>query len=249
MKSRLLAGIAAFVLALVGAVLVFAYAQAAEARAVSGLEPKEVLVVQESVPEGTPVDQLASMVRSELLPTTAVAASALKNLDASGGMVTSVDLLPGEHLLAERLVTPETLSSAENIAIPENFHEVSFQLEPQRVVGATIAAGDTVGLFVSKDPEDEGSPQSTQLIIHKVLVTGVQGAPLSPKAEVDGEEVPSEAPPAPTGSLLVTVAVSEEQATRIVFAAEFARIWLSKEATTTEENSAPVTMFENELYR
>jgi hypothetical protein len=45
-KSRLLAGAAAVVLALVGAMLVITYAQGADQRAVKNLEPVEVLVVK-----------------------------------------------------------------------------------------------------------------------------------------------------------------------------------------------------------
>ena len=50
MKSRLLAGIAALVLAVVGAILVVSYAQGADTRAVQGLEPGHVLVVQKAYP-------------------------------------------------------------------------------------------------------------------------------------------------------------------------------------------------------
>ncbi|WCI08470.1 hypothetical protein PJ267_19735 [Arthrobacter sp. OVS8] len=54
MKSRLLAGIAALVLAIVGALLVVSYAQGADTRAVQGLDPVAVLVVKNAVPAGTP---------------------------------------------------------------------------------------------------------------------------------------------------------------------------------------------------
>lgn len=107
MKSRLLAGAAAVVLALVGAMPLYGYAQGAEARAVEGLDPLSVLVVATEIPAGTPTAELMPFLTTESLPSTAVSATALKDLDASAGKVTSVVLMPGEQVLAERLVDPD----------------------------------------------------------------------------------------------------------------------------------------------
>ena len=100
MKSRTLAGIAALVLAIVGALLVVSYAQGADARAVQGLDPQDVLVVAKAVPAGTTVEALKPFLATEKLPGTAVAKSALRNLDGLAGKVTAVELLPGEQLVA-----------------------------------------------------------------------------------------------------------------------------------------------------
>ncbi len=139
MKSRLLAGLAAVVLAIVGAILVVSYAQGADSRAVQNLQPVTVMVVQKAVPAGTPVATLKAFVASQELPGKAVSKTALKNLDGQAGKVTAVDLLPGEQLVAERLVEPEALKTSGSVEVPEGLQEVSFQLEPQRVVGGRIA--------------------------------------------------------------------------------------------------------------
>ena len=69
MKSRLLAGIAAVVLAVVGAILVVSYAQGADQRAVQNLEPVSVLVVKAAMPAGTPVEAMsASLTTDSCLP-------------------------------------------------------------------------------------------------------------------------------------------------------------------------------------
>ena len=132
MKSRLLAGIAALVLAVVGAILVVSYAQGADSRAVQGLQPVTVLVVSKAVPAGTSVAALKAFVTSQDLPGKAVSKSALTNLDGLAGKVTAVDLLPGEQLVAERLIEPEALKASGAIEVPKGLQEVSFQLEPQR---------------------------------------------------------------------------------------------------------------------
>ncbi|WP_237739600.1 Flp pilus assembly protein CpaB [Arthrobacter sp. TB 26] len=182
MKSRLLAGLAAVVLAMIGAILVVSYAQGADTRAVQGLDPVSVLVVKKAVPAGTSVAALAAFVASEELPGKAVTKSALKNLDGMADKVTAVELLPGEQLVAERLVAPEALKSSGSVAVPEGLQEISFQVDPQRVVGGKVSPGDYVGVFISmKSGGIEAKPdkETTQLSIHKVLVTGVQRAPVA----------------------------------------------------------------------
>lgn len=254
MKSRLLAGIAALVLAVVGAVLVVSYAQGADARAVQGLDPQDVLVVSKAIPAGTSVETLQPFLATEKLPGTAVAKTALKNLDGLADKVTAVDLLPGEQLVAERLIAPEELKTSGSVDIPVGLQEVSFQLEPQRVVGGRIAAGDHVGVFINLDKEGlEAKPdkQTTQLTIHKVLVTSVQRAPStepSPQPTA-GAAATAEDTSLPTGSLLLTVAVNDVDATKIVYAAEFAKIWLSKEPLNAKDSGRPGIMTRPEVYK
>ncbi|MFF2244766.1 Flp pilus assembly protein CpaB [Arthrobacter sp. NPDC058130] len=249
-----MAGIAALVLAVVGAFLVVSYAQGADARAVQGLEPQDVLVVSKTVPAGTSVETLQPFLATEKLPGTAVAKSALRNLDGLAGKVTAVELLPGEQLVAERLIAPEELKTSGSVEIPVGLQEVSFQLEPQRVVGGRIAAGDHVGVFINLDKEGlEAKPdkQTTQLTIHKVLVTSVQRAPSaepSPQPSA-GSAATAEDTSLPTGSLLLTVAVNDVDATKIVYAAEFAKIWLSKEPLNATDSGRPGIMTKPEVYK
>lgn len=243
MKSRLLAGLAAVVLAIVGAILVVSYAQGADTRAVQNLEPVSVMVVQKAIPAGTPVETLRAFVTSQELPGKAVSKTALKNLDGLAGKVTAVELLPGEQLAAERLVEPEALQASGSVKVPKGLQEVSFQLEPQRVVGGRLAPGDHIGIFISLKKgglESKPDKESTQLAIHKVLITAVQRAPVatpSPQPNASGApDAPVEDTSLPTGALLLTVAVNDVNASKIVYAAEFATLWLSKEPLDAKES-------------
>ena len=258
MKSRLLAGVAALALAILGALLVVSYAQGADTRAVQGLDPVSVLVVKKAVPAGTSVAALSAFVASEELPGKAVTKSALKTLDGLAEKVTAVELLPGEQLVAERLVAPEDLKTSGSVDIPEGLQEISFQLEPQRVVGGRIAPGDHVGIFINlKDGGLEAKPEkpTTQLSIHKVLVTAVQRAPVatpSPQPSADGSAPPAEDMSLPTGSLMLTVAVNDVDATKIVYASEFsdfASLWLSKEPINATDSGKPGIMTKPEVYK
>lgn len=255
MKSRLLAGIGAAVLALIGVIMVFNYAQGADRRAVQDLQPVDVMVVQTKIPAGTPAESLAASVVTKPLPASAVADNALTSLDGLTGKVTAVELLPGEPLLPERFVEPDKLQTRGAVDVPKGLQEVSFQLEPQRVLGGRLTPGDFVGVFISMDKgglENEAAVETTQLVIHKALVTSVQRAP-EPTAAAAPQSTasPTNGPtsePLPTGSLLLTVAVDANEASKIVFAAEYASIWLSKEPLNAVEGK-PNVVQRTELYR
>lgn len=246
MKSRLVAAIGAVVLAIVGALLVVTYVGNADARAMSDLEPASVLIVKAAVPAGTPAETLGESVSLTSLPASAVAPSAVTDLTESAGKVTAVDLVPGEQLVSERLVAPEDVQAGGAVQVPKGMQEVSFQLEPQRVVGGRLAPGDHVGVFISMDKgglEGEEDKETTQLVVRKALLTSVQRAP-QPVTE-EGEENPQALP---EGSMLITVAVDDKAAQKIVFAAEFAKIWLSKEPEEAKD-SKPKTVQRSEVYR
>ena len=236
MKSRLIAGVAALVAAIIGAVLVISYANGADNRAMAGMKPVEVLVVTKPVAQGTAADQLANSVELRSLPADAVAPTVLPSLDGTTGKVTTTALSPGEQLVSGRLASPEALVRPGTVPVPPGLQEVSFQLDSTRAVGGHLHAGDTVGIFVTFDkgavPAAQG-PESTDLTFHKVLLTAVDGAASSGSG--------SDASKPAAATLTLTVAVTDVQATKIVFANEFGKIWLSKEPKdATDSNSGPV---------
>ena len=251
MKSRLLGGLAALVLAVVGAILLFVYVQGASARAQAGLEPVNVLVVTERVPAGTKATDLAGKVQSKSIPKSAVPEGALLSLDEQAGKVTAATLEPGEQLLAARLVDPKELVPG-TVPVPEGMEEVTFLLTPERILGGRIEAGDVVTVFSSFETDDQlpadapvpaeirGWKESTGLLFHDVLVTAVQKAAPDAKSSSNSSET---AVDMPTGSAYVTVARNDADAAKMVFGAEFGRLWLSKQTDTTAKTDPPVTTF------
>ncbi|KGH47261.1 hypothetical protein IN07_07625 [Modestobacter caceresii] len=223
MRRRLLAAFAALVLAVVGTVVLVAYVRGADTRALAGVQTVEVLVVDQLVPAGTAAPELAALVRQEQVPAKAAVAGRVTDLADLVGQVATVDLQPGEQVLAARFARPDQLQVPGTVAVPAGAQEVSVLLEPQRAVGGRLAAGDTVGVFVSV-----GDPPSTHVILHRVLVTQVQGAP-APVGEAADVETASAGSAAPAASLMVTLAVTAEQAEGVVFGAEHGTLWLSLE--------------------
>jgi pilus assembly protein CpaB len=243
-KIRLLAALAALVLAVVGAALVTVYVQGADARALAGAKAVDVFVVAKAVPANTPAESLPSFLKVQALPATAVAADGLSTLDGTTGTVTAVDLAPGEQLLRSRLVDPSSMVVPGTVPVPVGLQEVTVLLDPQRTVGGRLAAGDTVGIFVSVDVGSTTATPLTHQLFHTVLITSIQGAPTDAAASGSAgvasagsasASAPSststgtQAPAVPAGSMLVTFARTAADVEKIIFAAENESIWLSKE--------------------
>ena len=259
MKSRLLGGIAALVLAIIGTALLVVYVQGADARAAQGLNPVKVLVAKESVPAGTKVEDLGGMVKVEELPQSAVPAAALESLDGQSGRVTASALQPGEQLLAAKLVDPKELVPG-TVPVPDGLQEVTFLLAPERILGGRLEAGDVVTVYSSFKTDDnipadanvpaevKGWKQSTGLLFHDVLVTAVQKAAPDDSKNNTSNSSGDSTVAMPNGSAFVTVARSDADAAKMVFGAEYGTLWLSKQTDKSTKSQPPVTTFGG-LYR
>jgi pilus assembly protein CpaB len=234
MRRRILAAIAALLLLVVGTAVLVAYVGAADSRALAGVQTVEVLVADELIPEGTTADELDGMVRTETVPAKSAVEGRVTTLTSLAGRVATVDLLPGEQLLAGRFARPDDLQPPGTVAVPDGLQEISVLLEPQRVIGARLAAGDSVGVYLSQ--VSEGTPQ-TSAVLHEVLVTHVQGAPAAPAPDADAETA---AAATPAGSLMVTLAVDSRDAETVVFGMEHGTVWLSLETDGDETSGTRV---------
>ena len=238
MRRRLLAASAALVLALVGTVVLVAYVRGADARALAGIRTVDVLVVRQPVPAGTTATELAALVEVQQVPAKAAAEGRVVDLDDLDGQVATVDLEPGEQLLAARFAGPDDRLAPGTVAVPAGASEVSVLLEPQRAIGGRLVAGDTVGVLISLDLP------STHVVLHRVLVTQVQGAP-APAADSGEVETASAGSAAPSASLMVTLAVTAEQAEGVVFGAEHGSLWLTLEPEGADLDGTEVVTADN----
>lgn len=257
-NRRVRGAVAALVLASIGAVGLVAFVKGAEDRALAGEKLVDVLVVKERVDAGTPASELQDNLGVEQVPAKVRADEAVTDLAALTGLVAGVDLLPGEQITAARFVAPEDFTGrARAISVPEDLLEITVSLAPERAVGGVIRPGSTVGVVASFEPFDASggvvtedgetvqasgrTPNSSGLILHKVLVTNIQ-APASAGfggfgGEDDGE---SENAEAPTDDLLVTLALDAPSVERVVFAAEHGTIWLTLEPESAPEEGTRV---------
>ena len=238
MKVRILSAVAALLLAVIGASVLTNYVANADQRALRGAQSVQVYVVRAPIPAGTTADKLPQLTAQQTLPANAVATGAVTNLSQLAGKVPSTDLVPGEQLLSARFVDPASLKDKNpgQVPLPDGMQEVTIQLEPQRVVGGQLTAGDTVGVLFTFGNGSSGGPTGpiTHMEMQKVLVMTVQGVPTATTPST-GSGQAGAAPAVPAGSVLVTLARTAPDVEKIVYAAENGKIWLSKEPSTASE--------------
>lgn len=253
MKTRLLGGIAALVVALVGTVLLVIYVQGADKRALAGTETETVYVVEKAVAAGTSAEKLSGSVVKKEVPKLAVASDSVSNLNDLSDKVTAVALVPGEQLLSTRMVAANAFHGPSRVQVPEGLQEVTLKLPIERVAGGTVKAGDTVGVFISMDDAKVNSAtgqvvsesEGTQLTFHKVLVTAAQfsdgaaaqSADQAPEGANSGGAMSSAKKTGSDDTYLITLARNAVDAEKVVFAAEYGKIYLSKEPTTAIEGT------------
>lgn len=242
MKTRLLGGIAALLVAIIGTVLLVSYVQNADKRALAGTETESIYVVQRAIPAGTAAGKIAASVTRKEVPRLALAENSVTDLASLGSRVTAVTLMPGEQLLSSRMVEENAFLGPSRVQVPTGLQEITLKLPIERVAGGALKAGDTVGVFLSlEQASTDGQPgakaSKTQLGFHKVLVTTAQysdgaatqtgsadtASGTSQVSSTSGSKAQSD------GTYLITLARNSADAERIVFAAEFGKIYLSKE--------------------
>jgi pilus assembly protein CpaB len=216
-SRRLLAAIAAAVLAIFGALVLISWVNNADARARAAEQLVPVLVATNTVSTGTAAGSLGDSVSVQQVPKRLAAPGSIAALSAVKGRVTIATLLPGEQLVTGRFADPATQRPAGTVPVPDGMVEISVSLEPQRAVGGVLKAGDKVGVQLTNPTSPDGVVSTSVFrVLHDVLVTRTQGDTAAPKAD-------------PNAASIVTLAVSKADATDVVRGATAKALWLSLE--------------------
>lgn len=225
MGKRIIAIIAAAVIALVGAVLVLVYARGADARAVAAASPTTVYVTSELVPAGTTMKdavRLGYMTQTEVAAR-AMPAGALTTIDdTNGALVALVDVAPGQYVLDAAF--GEVPLGEKALQVGSGKMAVAVELQDPARVGEFVTPGSYITIFMGYelkkfDTSEESKifndleVHGTSVLLDNVKVIAMGNASLTPApATGDGEEGAVEQAP----SFLVTVEVDPQQATRLV---------------------------------
>jgi pilus assembly protein CpaB len=190
------------------------------------------------------LDDLTGLVAAvDLVPGEQVLLSRFET-PAEASVATRIDV-PAELLQATISISPERAVGGR--LVPGDLVAVIASFEPFDL--GAVEPGDPQSLEDALDtiivlpgdpgtPDEQGTtvglqtPNSTKIIIHKVLVTGIQLEEL-PRESSDGVSAAVEF--APTGNLLITIAATAEDIEKIVFTAEHGTLWLA-----LEDADAPV---------
>lgn len=248
MNRRIGGLIAAIVLALVGALLVIAYAKGADDRAQAGQKVVKVYVVRSEVPAGTPTGDLGDRVAREQIPRKVVAQGAITDLKQIKGLVAGAVLVEGEQLVRARFTTPSAYqSTGASVAVPTDLLTTTLSLSPERAVGGVLTPGATVAVTASFNGEGS-TPTQSGVILQKVLVTNVQVADPTTADSTNDPNDPNRPGASPQGSLLVTLALRPDDVPRLLFAAEHGTIWLSADPRTAPD-AAGTPVVRSGVYR
>jgi pilus assembly protein CpaB len=223
MGRRILAIVAAAIIALVGAVLVLLYAQGADERAVADASPTTVYVSNVLVPAGI---SLKEAVRLEQITQTQVAAASVPAGaltvvdDSNSALVALSDIPPGQYVLAAAF--GEVPLGERALQVGAGKLAVSVSLSDPARVGTFVTPGSDITIFMTyklkqlDDSEEaqafnEQDVQGTSVLLDTVRVIAMGSASLTPaQAPAEGEAAPQDP------SFLVTVEVTPEQAARLV---------------------------------
>ena len=238
MNKKLVGVIAAVVMAIVGTGVLVLYVQGAEDRALEGEELVRVLTANAPIPAGTSAEQMADLVDEQDVPVKVAPEGVISDLVSVSGLVTAVELVPGEVLLASRFVEPgAVVARPGSIEVPEGLLEVTVAMSQEQFIGGVPVPGNTVALIALGDrgdfifqpndplaqaPIDPATGQArvddykvSKIIIQQALVTNVQGNPLPVQAAAATD--PSQRVAPADGSLLVTLAVDGPDAERLIY--------------------------------
>jgi pilus assembly protein CpaB len=226
MSRRMMGVVAAIVLGALGTFVLVAYVRGAEDRAVAGEKMVSVVVAAKTIDAGTAAEDLEALTSRQRVPQKVRSDGAIKSLKDVRGLVTATDLVAGEVLLKPRFASPgEVTKGVGEVKIPKGYVEITLSLKPERAVGGLIKPGSRVAAIgTAKDSSSETESTPRALLVHQVLVTNVQI--VDKNGEPSREETKDTAP---TKDLLVTLAVDDETAAKILDFASNGDVWLGAE--------------------
>jgi pilus assembly protein CpaB len=228
MKKRLLTIVLALVLAGIGTSGVLAYAKQADARAITGMKAVSVLVAQKLIPSGTSAGAAlrGGMLAAEKLPASSVPPSAVRSVGpALSSLVTSAAVQSGQLLLRAILVKAGTKTVPGSVTLPPGMIEVTVHLCVPEAVSGDLQAGSQVAVFDTvvlggggvsagaacdgQHAQQAGTVQ-TRVVLPRVQVMSVGTAPVSGQPAAAAQSVSA------GSGMLVTLAVSQAQAERLI---------------------------------
>jgi pilus assembly protein CpaB len=243
MRRRILAALVALALAAVGCLAVLAYVHAADTRALAGREAAWVLVATRRVPAGTTAAAIREQgyVERVAMPASTVPKDALGSLDSAfDALALTGDVQAGQLLL--RGMFGESARLSGGLALPEGKLAVSVEMTAAARVAGYVRPGSKVAVFDTFTMREgkgrvpvggqslAGANQATRVLLPRLEVIavgerGTAGAATSVPAATAAPGANGTASPSTT--MLITVAVSQDEAERLVHAAQTGTLYLA----------------------
>lgn len=245
MTRRILAALAALVIALAGLFGVVSYARAADQRALAGQEAVPAYIAEKEVPVGTTAGQAQKdgLIVRTLVARKAVPEGALTEI--SGGydqLVATATIQPGELVMSSRFAARG--ATAGTLAVPQGLMAVSVALDDPSHVGPFVGVGTKIAVFDTFNVQENGGKavtdpeaavpagdrlqdrheftRATRLLVPELEVLAVGSTTTAGRTGTAGAEDTGSSPAlAATGQdaqTLFTLAVTQEQANKLIHA-------------------------------
>lgn len=225
-RRKVLLLVAAFVAAL-GTLLVFLYVKGADSRADERYAAVQVLRATKPIAVGETVEsaQAAGKIATGQVASQDVLPGALTTLESVEGQAATVEILPGEQIVASKFGAAAE-GTATTLGIPEGKLAISVNLDdPSRVAGF-LEPGNRVAVFMAGN--DAKGPFS-RLLLPNVQVLGLGATSTEPvpapadaeaAAAAEGGEEAAAEPAEVLPKTLLTLAVSQREAERVMYATQ-----------------------------
>jgi pilus assembly protein CpaB len=243
MTRRIIGVLLAIILAIAGTGLVFAYVNTAEERAAASQEAVQVILANERIPAGTSGTRLLEqeLVREVVMPRSSVPDGALTSTDELAdldGQVVTSDLQPDQLLMRRAFGPPAQLTGG--LAVPDTKVAVSVRIDVHQQVAGYVRPGSNIAIFNTytsddEDEIDEGADNTrTRLLLPRVevLAVGVFGDGGVTTTTADEDE-------RGRSGLVLTVAVSQDEAERLIHASRTGQLYLALLTDTSEIEHGP----------
>ena len=264
MTRRILTIILAIVLAVIGTGAVLIYAKGADQRALYKQHAVSVLVATQQIPAGTSAGTALSngMLAEQKLPRSSVPSDAIKSLTAGlKPLVMSSSIAPGELLLRPVLVT--AVASTSGVAIPSGMMAVTIAMCVPEAVARYVYPGSEVAVFDTFIKSGSASAQwtcgsksiqsnnktkiQTRIVLTRVKVLSVtEAAPVNSAGQVTStafnQNSSSGTDQATQNEVLVTLAVNQADAERVINLAEAGLPYLALLTKSSKTGPDPATL-------
>lgn len=221
------------IVALLGMVLVFTYAGRVRAGAgVTAGNAATAFVAVNDIPAGTRWEDMSGALKKRDVPADVRPVTAVSTDSQLNGKSTVQGIAKGTIITTQQFNT----SSSGGLEIPPGQNAVTINLGVPQAVARYIQAGADTNVYVTyKALPQAGTPADatvTQLLLSNVKV--LANRPMLTGAE---ETADAAAAGGTTGEILLTLALTPDQAEKLIFAKENGSIWLG----LVNPGDAPVT--------
>lgn len=224
MKRPIIPILVAVGLALFAGILVFWFANTAEDRALGDQQAVSVLITTGDVTKGTTLSAAADagLIQSTQVSDKLAPASALGSVDGTtGSLMATSDIPAGQIVMANSFAN--TLVVPAGVEIPNGLMAMSVTLGDPQKVGSFLRPGSYIAVFNTMSTTSPENPDAEPVVRTRLLLDRVQvlaiGGTTAESADTIGTDDWS--------NTLVTVAVDQDQAEKLVHAAQTGALYLA----------------------